>query len=446
MPGSVLPLRSVALVTTLAMAVGCRGPQLIPTPTLYLEGRPTPFDDVPKPRRSSVCRVLYATDRAPDNARDQPLSYGTGRSLSLAFGRCAVHLGRDLTWEELVRASTVRSREVAVPVEVDTPTEMVRFPKTPYVLVRGEDGDVGIAPAVAAARQQCEDAVRAEVRRALAESTNKDAWIYLHGFNNTFDDAVYVLAELWHFMGRPGVALAYSWPASASYAHDRESGEFSVFHLKELLRTLAACPDLHRVHLLAHSRGTDVLTSALRELVLECRGAGAALSERYKIGRVVLAAPDLDGEVFGQRFGSENVGRELEHLTVYGSADDKAIALSRWLWGSRQRLARADVADVPENTKASFAALGNSEFVAVDVSSGFFGPQLLLRQPGRRLRPDPGVARWSASRGGAGPPTQEDRHGVLAGRRLLPAVTGQLRPHPDAASPRRRRASGCSTG
>ena len=45
-------------------------------------------------------------------------------------------------------------------------------------------------------------------------------------------------------------------------AHDRESGEFTVYHLKQCLRAVAACPDVERVHLIAHSRGTDVTISA----------------------------------------------------------------------------------------------------------------------------------------------------------------------------------------
>ena len=50
------------------------------------------------------------------------------------------------------------------------------------------------------------------------------------------------------------------------YNVDRESGEFAVHHLKQAIRLIADTPGVEKLHLLAHSRGTDVLVTALREL------------------------------------------------------------------------------------------------------------------------------------------------------------------------------------
>ena len=100
-----------------------------------------------------------------------------------------------------------------------------------------------------------------------------------YGYNNTFEDGTFVIAELWHFLGRQGVPILYTWPAGffcrlRGYNHDRESGEFTVFHLKQFLRIVASTPGLEQLHLVAHSRGTDVLTTALRELFIETWAAG----------------------------------------------------------------------------------------------------------------------------------------------------------------------------
>src|SRR6202012_1086510 len=120
---------------------------------------------------------------------------------------------------------------------------------------------------------------------------------------------LYVMADLWHFLGRRGVPIAYSWPAGSTgalaYFYDRESSEFTVYHLKQMLRLVASCPEVQRVHIIGHSRGTDVVVSALRELHLEIRGSGRQTRDVLKLQTVVLAAPDLDVDVIIQRLTTD---------------------------------------------------------------------------------------------------------------------------------------------
>ena len=72
--------------------------------------------------------------------------------------------------------------------------------------------------------------------------------------------------------------IAYSWPSGSGnlfgYFTDRESGEFTVYHLKETIRLLSYMAEVENIHILAHSRGTDITTTALRELVIETRASG----------------------------------------------------------------------------------------------------------------------------------------------------------------------------
>ncbi|MCC6357656.1 MAG: alpha/beta hydrolase [Phycisphaerales bacterium] len=86
------------------------------------------------------------------------------------------------------------------------------------------------------------------IMQALAKTPCKEATIYVHGFNNDFETAASVMAQLWHFCGRAGVPIIYSWPAGSGlnlrgYNYDRESGEFTNFHLKRFLEAVAATPD-----------------------------------------------------------------------------------------------------------------------------------------------------------------------------------------------------------
>jgi len=41
----------------------------------------------------------------------------------------------------------------------------------------------------------------------------KEVFIFVHGFYNDFNDAAFTLAELWHFVGRVGIPILYTWPA-----------------------------------------------------------------------------------------------------------------------------------------------------------------------------------------------------------------------------------------
>ena len=102
----------------IAFAGGCSGPTLAPTPNLYTQGESTPFGQVPEAFQSSRIEIFYATDRVPIEAEDGTISYGFGRSQSLAVGTCTVTIGEDLSWDELVEASTHSKRQVDVSLAV----------------------------------------------------------------------------------------------------------------------------------------------------------------------------------------------------------------------------------------------------------------------------------------------------------------------------------------
>ena len=99
--------------------------------------------------------------------------------------------------------------------------------------------------------------------------------LFVHGYHNTFEDAAVTMGELCHFLGREFACGIFTWPAGgkrgilAGYNVDYESSVFSTEHLRKTIRAIAATPGLQRIHLLAHSRGTDVLVTALSDLNYE---------------------------------------------------------------------------------------------------------------------------------------------------------------------------------
>ena len=161
----------------------------------------------------------------------------------------------------------------------------------------------------------------------LKKADSGDVLVFVHGYNNDFDYAMGTAAQLWHFTGRRGVIVGYSWPAGKSglirgYTYDRESSEFTVRHLRETppAGIQSQCPAVKHIRIVSHSRGTDVACNAVRELMFEARGSGGSLADTFKIDTLVLAAPDLDFDVFRQRFLFDLNFTSLRQLIIYGRA------------------------------------------------------------------------------------------------------------------------------
>ena len=339
----------------------------MPAPNLYQgDQAPALFGELPAELRSSDIDLLFITDRKPERDEDGRLRYGYERSASTAFGSATISLSPGLPWDELERISLEEERSTKITLEVTSIEESGRFPPTPWPIFRTEEGLI-IKPEVEQEIRRVEDQLRAELKRRLELSPKPEVVFFVHGFNNQFEDAAETLAELWHFLGREHVPVLYTWPAGRGgmrgYTYDRESGEFTIFHLKSTLRLLADMPEIERIHLVAHSRGTDVLSSAIRELLLTGRAAGRDNHELYRIANVVLAAPDLDIDVTLQRLASELLSEEVGEVTIYTSQGDRAIGAAQSLFKSRERVGRVEFGDVAEERLGDLAMLEGLAFV-----------------------------------------------------------------------------------
>ena len=366
------------------LIVGCSSaPKLMPTPNIYTDGGRYPEASVPTDLKSNKVDLLYVTDRAPKATDNGMLEYGAKRSASVGFGSAIVEIGDELTWQELVEMSETPSRSTSPTIQVTSRTELGRFPATPHPFLV-VDGEVKEDPDVQAEYGQVVSQFRHELGKRMAQTGEKEVHIFVHGFNNTFDWAAVSLAELWHFLGRRGVPLLYSWPAAHGglfgYFVDRESGEFTIYHLKNLIRLLASFPEVEEINILAHSRGTDVTTTALRELIIEARAAGKNPRELYRIENLILAAPDLDFDIVRQRLIAEKVGPAFGQITVYTTDSDKALSISETLM-SGTRFGRIRETDLGEQEQAIFKAVKNVAFINVQGVRSFTGHAYYLDNP-----------------------------------------------------------------
>ena len=379
------PTLRIFLLFCLALLSGCSSDHpLMPTPNLYTDPGVYPANEIPESLRSNQVELFYVTDRTRETGQNGETFYGAGRSTSAAYGSVVVEIGNAEPWEELVEASQTGKRKQELLLRIHSVQEHARFPETPYPF-SVVDGTIVEDEETRVEYEQTADKFRRDLVARLASLQRKEVIVFIHGFNNTFQSSALVLAELWHFTGRRGVPVLYSWPAASGglfgYFIDRESGEFTIFHLKEFLRLLADIPDIHRIHIIAHSRGTDVMTTALRELVIESRSAGRNPLKDLRIANLILAAPDLDFEVVRQRLIAEKFGPAIGKITIYTNQEDTALDMSESLMGGT-RFGRLDSEDLGQKESQIFSQVRNVHIINVEGEVSFLGHSYFRDNPG----------------------------------------------------------------
>lgn len=357
----------LAAVLLLALSFGCdTKTYLINTPTVALTGGDM-FANLPPEMRTVDMEILYAADRnIVSKSPILGIQYGHGRSGQLAVGVATVALNPPMDWEQLSSYVAAPKRKGKHSLFLKSAMEFGSL-AVPLSQMEVREGRYRLSNEDAVLLKDSELKLHEELAKRLKYAPRKDVYLYVHGFNNSFEDAVFRLGMMWHMAGRPGVPIAYTWPAGrgglTGYAYDRESGEFTIFHLKKFIKAVAACPDVERIHLIAHSRGTDVVCTALRELNIETRAKNLRTQEQLKLENLVLAAPDMDADVFEQRFAIEDLHLAARRVTVYLSSTDLALAISDWLFDSRARMGNLTTDKISEDAKTKLSQLKNFWFI-----------------------------------------------------------------------------------
>ncbi|MFC7399331.1 alpha/beta hydrolase [Chelatococcus sp. GCM10030263] len=169
--------------------------------------------------------------------------------------------------------------------------------------------------------------------RTVKKTPKRAVLVFVHGFNNRFDDAVFRFAQIIHDSGADVTPVLFTWPSRGSifaYGYDRESANYSRNALENLLQALTRDPAVGEVSVLAHSMGNWVTLEALRQMAIRNRRVSP------KIKNVMLAAPDVDVDVF--RTQMADMGKPRPNFTLFVSQDDRALAVSRRVWGNVARL------------------------------------------------------------------------------------------------------------
>jgi esterase/lipase superfamily enzyme len=152
-------------------------------------------------------------------------------------------------------------------------------------------------------------------------STSREGLLFIHGYNVSFDTALWRSAQLCHDLKFPGLMLCFSWASLGSttcYPADEATVDWSAANLKEYLTNITENLGLTTLHIIAHSMGNRALLAVLEHW--ENKPGATPISQ------IILAAPDVDAKRFKQ-FG--RVFNLYEQVTLYASRYDRAITASQ---------------------------------------------------------------------------------------------------------------------
>jgi len=251
----------------------------------------------------TIEQVFVGTTRTYDA---QTQTFGTGRSPVLALAEYDISVPPD--------------RE---PGEIRWPREgRPADPRTDFVTARET-----VFSDAAEFRKRLGTALRS------GKSTNRRAMIFVHGFNNTYAEGLYRVAQLAHDLHQPVVTVHYSWPSAAQplgYVHDRDSTLFARDGLEALFNDVVAA-GAKDIVIVGHSMGAQLTVEALRQMDIR-----DSAKLRSHLAGVVLLSPDIDVEVFKSQVAT--FGTLPQPFVIISSSKDKALRLSSVITGQPNRL------------------------------------------------------------------------------------------------------------
>jgi esterase/lipase superfamily enzyme len=165
-----------------------------------------------------------------------------------------------------------------------------------------------------------------QLRERVAASPDRELFVFVHGFNVSFENAARRTAQMAHDLKYAGAPIFFSWPANErfllTYAQDETNVGWAAPHLKRFLLDVARNSDAKSINVVAHSMGNRALATALRELQLELR------DESRLFNQVILAAPDIDADDFRLNI-APFIQKTSHRITMYASSNDQALAASQ---------------------------------------------------------------------------------------------------------------------
>jgi len=269
-----------------------------------------------QPPGTTSVRVYFVTNRAVNAPGTKVSDYSdTLRSGSRTYGQC----------------------EVSVPID-----RKVGEVRAPFYRRLFFSSDKGIT--VTSTKVMDRNSFFSDITGKIRSTKGKEALVFVHGFNTSFEDAIERTAQLAYDLKFEGAAISFTWPSyrlswlqerslaipidivrrnvlGNSYNGAIENADLAVSQLKEFLSEVRKSTGATTVHLIAHSLGARVLANALFDLAQSGQAKG---NTRFR--QVILAAADINVDVFEQL--ARVFPTTAERVTLYVSSSDRVLKTS----------------------------------------------------------------------------------------------------------------------
>lgn len=228
----------------------------------------------------------------------------------------------------------------------------------------------------------------------LKEKSARSALVFVHGFNTSFEDALYRNAQIVWDLQYPGLSILFTWASRGDvtdYLYDKESAYLARLPFIQLLEKLRREYGVEQINVLAHSMGNLI--------VLDELASYAQTSNPIKITHLMMAAPDVDRDQF---ISLAPIAKKIVGgITLYASSADRALMLSKGLAGGIPR-----AGDVPAGGPIILPGVETIDVTAVGDSlfglnhDTFAGSRDVIEDISAVLldRPPPGYARSAGFR------------------------------------------------
>ncbi len=318
-----------------------RGGASQPTDDMLLAGVPQAVTsaeaETEQNQTYKIVRVFYGTDRNDKGPSAGIHRYGTQRNYDqdkpFAYGVADVSIPRHHEPGELESPSIFRLEIRWNPERHVTLLNVDRLEKDVFI-------------------QQLRDRVQS--------SADKEAFIFVHGYNVDFEYAARRTAQIAHDLRFDGAPIFYSWPSRASkwaYTADETNVKWGTANLKRFIIDVVRRTGANRVHLIGHSMGTRALTEALIAVKKELTA-----KENAVLREIILAAPDIDADVFVRDIVPA-MRDENRRITMYASSNDTALKISKQVHGNNRAGDLSALQFIPEGIDVIDASAVKTSFL-----------------------------------------------------------------------------------
>ncbi len=298
--GATLRFRAAAVICFIGLAALAAGCSSRPYGTLIV-GASAPG--------ASQVDLLVATTRAPV-VEPPGVMFGRSRGRGLDFADIAV---------------SIPPAGARQPGDIPIASSPPGNPEHDFVILRADRMDLAQA--------------KANFDQRIRRTPGRRVLIFVHGYNTRFEEAVYRFAQIVHDARVDVAPVLFTWPSGGNltdYVYDRDSALYSRDALEAVLQALVNDSSVNSITILAHSMGNYLVMESLRQMAIRDRGLSP------KIRDVMMAAPDIDIDVFRRQIAEIDAGPRPAYFTLFVSRDDRALGISSFLARDSTRLGALD--------------------------------------------------------------------------------------------------------